>query len=297
MWVNLGLLAASTRIAKLGTFVADPYTYNPGLIASAIATIQEASGGRAILVLGAGGSGFAEMGIKRQSPLAVLEESFMVIRRLLDGELVTYEGKYVTLKNARLMYQPLSPPPIWIASRGDLILRLGGQLADGVMIATYATPKGINSALINVLEGCRKVGRDISSLELCVRVDVSLSSDSKLARDAVKPMIAGMIRASYPDQAFIRQAGLRIPEPLALLLEHSTHEEIRSAAKNVISDEFVNAFSWAGTPREVAAQVSDIMSSGIENICVVPHAPSGGDVNSVVESFVYDVIPLIQPTG
>src|SRR5262245_6180556 len=88
MWVMLGLVAAHTRRARVGTFVAEPYSYHPALIAAAIATADEALDGRAILLLGAGAVGFRQMGLARVKPLAAVEETLMVVRRLLKGELV-----------------------------------------------------------------------------------------------------------------------------------------------------------------------------------------------------------------
>src|SRR5437870_7334373 len=68
VWVNLGMLATATRRLRLATCVTDPFIRHPALTASAIATVDELSEGRAILGLGAGFSGFTALGIDRRAP-------------------------------------------------------------------------------------------------------------------------------------------------------------------------------------------------------------------------------------
>lgn len=299
MWVMLGLLAASTQSATLGPFVADPYTYHPVLIASACATLEETIPNRTILLLGAGGTGFKEMGIQRVSPLVALEESVNIIRGLFRGETVTLPGKIMTVKNAHLHYAARPDLPIWIASRGNRVLKLAGQIADGVMIATYAEPTGMRHALELVRAGCAAGGRSPDEVTVTVRVDVCIDTDSRRARDAVKPTIANVIRTSHPDQAFVRQAGLAVPDKLAAMLEQGNSAaltaEIQSSARELVPDEFVDAFAWAGTPDDVAARVRAVLGAGFTNVCIVPIAPPGGSVEGVVRAFAEQVVPRLTP--
>src|SRR4051812_13371354 len=68
VWVSLGTLAASTRRLRLATCVTDPFIRHPALTGTAIATVEDAAPGRAILGLGAGASGFDALGIRRAHP-------------------------------------------------------------------------------------------------------------------------------------------------------------------------------------------------------------------------------------
>ena len=72
MYVTAAMAAARTRRVRIGTFIADPYSLHPALTAMAVATLDEVSGGRAVLGMGAGGTGFAEMGIKRVRPAVAI---------------------------------------------------------------------------------------------------------------------------------------------------------------------------------------------------------------------------------
>ena len=92
VYSSLAVCAAHTRAIALGPCVTDPYSRHPALTAMAIATLDELSGGRAVLSIGAGISGFAELGIRRERPARALREAIMLVRRLLAGKTVDLAG-------------------------------------------------------------------------------------------------------------------------------------------------------------------------------------------------------------
>ncbi|MDP1714518.1 MAG: LLM class flavin-dependent oxidoreductase [Anaerolineales bacterium] len=294
MWVTMGLVAAQTERLQIGTFIADPYSYHPALIAAAIATVAEANCGQAILVLGAGGFSFRELGIDRKKPLSALSESILVIRDLLAGRVSTMQGQVVTTQEAKLLFAPLAGIPIWIASRGNKILEMAGRLADGVMIATYAQPQSLSFARNIVKKGCWEAGRHMDEMAVTVRVDFSLDADRERARAAVKPMIAGMVHASYPDQAFVEQAGLTIPVKLGTFMGTATFAEVYAAAHDLLPERFVDAFSWSGTPADVAGMVASVIEAGFTRICLVPHPPKGRTSLDMILGFAEQVMPHVK---
>ncbi len=293
MWVTLGVAAARTTRARIGTFVAEPYSYHPGLIAAAIATVDEASNGRALLLLGAGAVGFREMGMQRVRPVEAVEETIQIVRRLLAGETVTFEGETVTLRNARLEFPARRDLPIWVASRGNRMLSMAGRLADGVMVATYATPVGIRAALERVAKGAAKVGRDAASIPIDVRVDLCLDDNPAAARAAVKPMILGMIKASYPNADFVTQAGETLPDDVLTELLARPFGQMGSVVDK-LPDSFVSSFAWAGTPSQIARQVAAVVDMGIDRLTLLAHtSPSTADEATMVRRFATEVMPEV----
>ena len=120
----LGQLAAHTTTVLLGPCVTDPFARHPALTAMAIATLDEISDGRAVLGIGAGISGFAELGIERKKPARAIRESIDLIRALLRGETVDYRGEIVAfealLRWAHPAVGPFSPAKFAVAiERGD----------------------------------------------------------------------------------------------------------------------------------------------------------------------------------
>src|SRR5215472_4584555 len=101
VFVTLAADALQTHTVKLGPCVADPYTRIPAMLAVAIASLDELSGGRAELVLGAGGSGFAQMHLERTHVNQSLRETIGIARALFSGQQVNFDGKLFKLTNAR----------------------------------------------------------------------------------------------------------------------------------------------------------------------------------------------------
>ncbi|MFQ5692650.1 MAG: LLM class flavin-dependent oxidoreductase, partial [Nitrospinota bacterium] len=110
------LAAEKTRRIRLATGVTSPYLRHPALLASAVATLDEVSGGRAVMGIGAGGFEFAsQLGIHWKRPLTGCRESVEIIRGLLRGEEVTLEGKEFSVRGARLPFGKAFEIPVYYA--------------------------------------------------------------------------------------------------------------------------------------------------------------------------------------
>lgn len=293
LYVGCSAVALATTRARIGTFIADLYALHPALVAAAAATLDELSGGRAVLLLGTGGANFKEVGLERSRPARTLEEGIAIIKGLLRGETVSFDGEIFTTRGARLQFPVRRDLPVWVATRGDRIFELAGRVADGVMIATYATPAGVRHALRLIEQGARAAGRSLADLALTARLDTSIARSSREARDAVKPMLAALLMGSYPDQGYIRHAGLTVPPALEEMMR-AKNEALAFASGHLVPDEFVDAFAWAGTPDEVARQVAAIVELGISETCILPLPPRGQPVEPIMRSFIEEVVPRVR---
>ncbi len=294
MTVGLTLAAVISQYLQLGTFVADPYVIHPAMTAAMMATLDELSGGRAVLVLGAGMMGFRAMGFERRKPLTAIEEAVYVIRRLWAGETVTLTGEVVQVKEARLGFPTRPDIPIIIAARGDRMFRLAGRLADGAMISTYATPAGVQHALSQIRQGAHEAGRSPESVTVILRVDCCINEDEQAARAAVKPIIAGSLGSSYPDRAFVEAVGLTVPAELEAIIREGDEGRIWAAAA-LVPDEFVEHFAWAGSAEQVAAQVRRVVDLGLTHITILPNPPEA--VGPTLTAFAREVMPKFGPTS
>lgn len=293
LYVGMSAAALATRRILVGTFIAELYAMHPALVAAAVATVDELSGGRTILCLGTGGANFKEIGLERSRPLKTMEEGITIIRGLLHGEKVTFHGEVFAARGAKLQFPVRGTLPIWIATRGDRMFELAGRIADGVMIATYATPPGVRHALGLIEKGAQSAGRSLRDLTLVTRLDTSISSSSKEARQAVKPMLAALLMGSYPDQGFIKHAGLTVPAALEEMM--AAKDEARAFNSGpLVPDEFVDAFAWAGTVEEVAQKVAAVVSLGIPEVCMLPLVPRGQPIEPVMRAFIEDVMPRVR---
>jgi 5,10-methylenetetrahydromethanopterin reductase len=132
----LALAASALRTSRLAlaTGVTNPVTRHPATIASAIATLDELSGGRALLGIGVGESAVRTVGL-RPAKLARLEEATHALRALLSGETASWDGAEV-----RLTWWSGRSVPIWFASTGPRSLELAGRIADGVLFQVGSHP-------------------------------------------------------------------------------------------------------------------------------------------------------------
>ncbi len=131
VYVTLTAIAARTERIELGPGITNPYVRHPGATAAAIASLDEFSGGRAFVGLGAGGSlTLGPLAVERSRPLTAVAEMVPALRSLFRGERVDHDGHAFSFRNASLDY---SRPDIEImlAGRGPKMMALGGQVADG----------------------------------------------------------------------------------------------------------------------------------------------------------------------
>ncbi len=124
VWTLLAALAGVTSRVRLGPLVACTAFHPPGLIAKMAATVNEVSGGRLVLGLGAGWNEeeFRAFGLPYDHRVSRFEESFEIIRRLLAGERVTHRGRFHSVDDAMLLPAPRRVPPLMIGSNGPRML-------------------------------------------------------------------------------------------------------------------------------------------------------------------------------
>lgn len=131
VYVTLAAVAATTERVPIGPGITNPFVRHPGATASAIATLDELSGGRAFLGLGAGGGlTLGPLAIDRVRPVTTVEDMVVTLRRLFAGQRVDHHGLTFSFEQARLDYGRAGIE-IMLAGRGPRMTALAGRLADG----------------------------------------------------------------------------------------------------------------------------------------------------------------------
>jgi alkanesulfonate monooxygenase SsuD/methylene tetrahydromethanopterin reductase-like flavin-dependent oxidoreductase (luciferase family) len=180
-WSVLAAVAAVTDRLLLGPLVAATSFHNPGMLAKKAAAVDEISGGRLILGLGAGWNEteYRAFGFPFDQRVARFEEAFTIIRTLLRDGAIDFQGRFYEARDLELLPRPhrAGGPPILIGSSGERMLRLTMPYADAwnAWYATYGnTPSGIAAQRDLVDAACRDVGRDAAEVERTVAVLVAL---------------------------------------------------------------------------------------------------------------------------
>jgi 5,10-methylenetetrahydromethanopterin reductase len=265
------LVAGVTERVRIGPCVTDPYTRHPALTAMAIATLDELSGGRAALGLGAGVSGMAELGINQHRPARAVGEAIDIVRALLTGERVVYQGRVFAF-DGRLDFTPArADVPVYVAAAGPRMLTLSGSVADGVIIEGCVSPGSLESAVDQVDHGLLTAGRTREQIDVAARIDVAVDDDLNRAYDALRPRVARYLTSSAPDFARFRDRGLEVPEELGALAQGVgyTHDPAAlGPVARALPTEFIDAFCIAATPATLGARLDDLRDRGATQILV-----------------------------
>ena len=189
--VLMGALAAGTARIGLGIAVMNPYSVHVSELAMVAATLQEVSGGRFLLGLGAGSEQFLGWaGLARAQPLATTRTALVALRALLGHEDVDRALLPEWFGPASVLRFPLARPvPVYIGAMGPKMLEMAGRHADGVLPLLYP-PERYASVRLQVLAGAASRARDVD-LPACFWV--SLSDDPVHGQDGAGRE-AGLLR-------------------------------------------------------------------------------------------------------
>jgi alkanesulfonate monooxygenase SsuD/methylene tetrahydromethanopterin reductase-like flavin-dependent oxidoreductase (luciferase family) len=180
-WTTLAALAEATERVAIGPLVAATAFHAPFMLAKMAATVEEVSGGRLVLGLGAGWNDveFAALGAPFDHRIARFEEAFTIVRTLLAEGSIDFAGTYVSARDAELVPRPARPggPPLMVGSSGPrmLAITLPHVAAWNAWYAdTRNSPEGVPPFIALVDDAARSAGRDPAAIERTVAVQVRM---------------------------------------------------------------------------------------------------------------------------
>ena len=195
-WSTLAALAEATSKVEIGPLVASTSFHSPAMLAKKAAAIDEISGGRLILGLGAGWNepDYSAFGFAYDKRASRFEEAFTIIRTLLREGKIDFEGQFYTIRDCELLPRGPRPegPPLMIGSSGERMLGFTAPHVD-MWNAWHDwfgnRPEGLAPYLASVDEACRVAGRDPSEIERTCTVYVQLTGGEGrgTSRDYAEP--------------------------------------------------------------------------------------------------------------
>jgi 5,10-methylenetetrahydromethanopterin reductase len=253
-------IATATQRARIATAVVNPFTRSAVLTAVTAATLDEVCEGRFVLGIGPGSpTVLARQGIPFDQPLARLRETVDVVRRLIQGEDLSFTGKTVQLAGARLDFTPpRTTIPIYLGVTGPKALALAGEIADGVILNGFVSLDYTKRAIEIVRSSARAAGRDPNEVEICGSIVVSVDAERKTALDAVRPLVA-LYLAEFPNVA--RESG--VPANVLNRIAAMNRHEGSQAAAELVTDAIVTDLTCAGTIDEVKEGLARRRETGV----------------------------------
>jgi len=289
VYAVLARLALATRRVELGPCVTDPFSRHPALTAMAIATLDEIADGRAMLGLGAGVSGFAELGIRPTKAPRAMREAVTLVRALWRGERVDVAGEAVSFRGGRLDFAPIrSEIPVHIASNGRLGQRAAGAVADGAIMEACGAAAEAAAFRAEVERGAAAAERHPRAVRLTARLNACIAADGSRARDVVRPSVARYLGRGTLRLATAAAQGLTMPPAATAAMANAPYADgVKPYLPllPLIGDRHVDALTLAGTKEEVAAHVLALRRAGIDTVMIRPLAGEGAAVADTIAAF------------
>jgi 5,10-methylenetetrahydromethanopterin reductase len=293
-WVQLGAIAAVTSRVSIGICVTDPYIRHPALTAAAAATLHELSGGRALLGLGAGSTGFHALGVTPRSPARAVTECVELCRRMWhESKPFSYQGQQVQFLDDHLDFKPPGLIPVYVAARGPKMLAVAARLGDVALIGSFVQGLGLDYALAHIHEAEKERSPELPPLRRACWIYLSVGADSGAARRGAARGLALALRSSHK---MLTEIGYAIPAEVLDFVEKSKHTWDADEVDWVVARlprSLIDDLTVAGDPAECVAKLRGLKARGIEEVAVLPFAPAGGNVRDMVELLFTTVAPAV----
>ena len=269
VYETLALLAANTETIKMGPGVTNPYVRSPAISASAIATIDEISEGRATFGIGPGDKAtFDALGIEWTKPVSTIKAAIADINTLLAGEKTEAGAALGGVKKVQ------DAIPIYMGAQGPKMLETAGEIADGVLI-NASNPKDYEAAMPMIKKGIEAAGE--KEFDVGAYTATSIGPDSDAAKNAAKIVVAFIAAGSPPP--VIERHGL--PEGFNTKMGDFLAKGDFGGAIGAVTDEALDAFSVCGTPEEFIPKIEGLAEMGVTQY--VAGSPVGKNVEESIK--------------
>ena len=257
---SAAIALSATQYLKVGIGLLPATVYNPVFAAMEITTLARAFPGRILPGFGHGvGSWMTQIGAAPKSSLKTLSETVSAVRRLLLGEVVTTRGDYVRLEQVQMELIPDQVPPLYVGAMREKSLKLAGRFGDGTILTGMSSPDYVRWAVKQIHAGMAEGGR--TQHRVVAYFDVKVNPDGESARAAARRALGS--RLPWAD---IQVSTLGIAEEVDSFVQAHGREGVTRQ----MPDEWVDAFSAAGTPEQALASIRRMIDAGADSVIFQP---------------------------
>jgi G6PDH family F420-dependent oxidoreductase len=273
-FATIGAMAAATSRVEFVTGVTTPlFRFHPAVVAQAAATLDRLCGGRFTLGVGTG-ENINEGPLGYEFPAyaernARMTEALEIMRRLLDGEKLTFEGQYYRTDRAKLYSPPIGPVPILLAAGGPKSATLAGEMAEGV-ITSVKDPSETIEKVVDPLESAAKDSGRPDPIILATRWSI-FAADDNAAWDAIYPW-----------------RGLRAPGRL----EAVDPADLRARADEMPREEILERYSRVATADDIIEVYRPLVDDLHADIVAFQMAAL--DQHTLIELLGKEVLPALK---
>ena len=284
----MGYLAAKTERVEIAAGILNVYSRTPGALLQTAAGLDNVSGGRAVIGLGASGPQVIEgfHGMPYDRPLTRTREIIEVLRMGLRGEKLDYQGKTVQVplpegqglglgKPLKLLNKPERPDvPIWVAALGDKNVAMTAEVADGWLPFLYYPEKAQEVWGEPLARGAAKRSADLAPLEICAggMVAIGEGPETKALLDFMRPMYALYVGGmGARDKNFYNQLACEYGfEKEAAEIQDLYLSGKKKEAEALVPLEWLEAGNLVGPASYVKQRIAAFREAGVTNLSVTP---------------------------
>ena len=283
----LTLMAGSSSRLRLGTCVTNPGTREPSVTASLLAELDEISDGRMDLGIGRGDSARRVLG-KPPITMAHTEEAIRVIRALVAGESIEYEGTELNFPWTRGWMLP-----VWVAGYGPMAIAMTGRVADGIILQ-LADPDLVRWFVGQLREAVAAAGREPGSVKVQSAAPAHVGPRD-LGRERTRWFPA--LVSNHVVDLVNKYPRDQLPDTLTGYItdragyDYHHHAEVGSSNAAFVGDEVTDRFCILGSADEHVAKLRELVDAGVDqfNLYLM-----NGDEEQQVEAYGRDVIPALR---
>jgi len=286
----LAAIADRTDDVGIGTSIVNTYSRSPALVGQTAATLQEHSDGRFRVGMGPSGPAVIQgwHGQEFERPLRRTREYVEIVRQVLSGEQVDYDGDMIQTRGFRLRQDPPEPAPdIDVTGMGPKAVELAGRFADG-WHALMFTEDGIRERLEDLRRGADLGDRDVDDVQTTLVLPCCALPNGDGARNLARQHLAfyvGGMGDFYRD-ALARQGH----EDAAHAIHDAWQDGDPEQAVELVEDDLLDALAAAGTPEEVRERFDEFAAiEGVDAIAVsFPRAADSSVIDATLEAVAPD---------
>ena len=270
-FVSLAALAVNTSKAELATGVVPIQIRTPGVMAMGFLSINELSGGRAIAGLGVSSPVIVERwhGASYRKPVTAMRECVTIMRQLFTDGRSKFSGEiYKSDFRLGMRLTAPHPPKIYLAGLNAPMLRLAGEVADGVLM-NYSPPEAVAPMVQHIHEGAKAAGRDPQSIDVGIYIRMCITEEEDKAVDAFRRELAGYAFVDSYTRMFARYGLAAEFEEVRRLWQQGKRDE----APRAISEASCRKIAVFGPGAAGRDFVARFRAAGVTNPVVFPIGP------------------------
>jgi 5,10-methylenetetrahydromethanopterin reductase len=249
---------AATSSLRVGLGIIPAAARNVAFAAMEVATLAGMHPGRLTVGVGHGiPSWLDQTGARPPSPLTLLEEYIHVLRRLLAGDEVNFDGRYIRLREVRLAHVPQAAPPVYAGVRGPKSLQRSGKFAQGTILAEPVTPEYLAFARTQIASADHQV---------VAYNFASIDDDPRVARSRVRSSLAVV---GEPDW----EPHVAVLDFAAELAELRRSRDSAGAFAAALPDRWVDRLAVVGRTDVAREQLLALHRSGADRVALIPAGP------------------------